>query len=148
MKVIFLKDVKGQGKKDEIKEVKDGYAKNFLIKGGYAVAANTGSLNKLDKELKQREDNENKLIEQMKEFKNEIEKLTLEFKAQTGSQDKMFGQISIKQIVKELNDKNIKIDKTKILLDHPITTLGMHDIKIELHKKVIANLKIKVSKGK
>lgn len=148
MKVIFLKDVKGQGKKDEIKEVKDGYAKNFLIKGGYAVAANTGSLNKLDKELKQREDNENKLIEQMKEFKNEIEKLTLEFKVQTGSQDKMFGQISIKQIVKELNDKNIKIDKTKILLDHPITTLGMHDIKIELHKKVIANLKIKVSKGK
>ena len=148
MKVIFLKDVKGQGKKDEIKEVKDGYAKNFLIKGGYAVAANTGSLNKLDKELKQREDNENKLIEQMKEFKNEIEKLTLEFKVQTGSQDKMFGQISIKQIVKELNDKNIKIDKTKILLDHPITTLGIHDIKIELHKKVIANLKIKVSKGK
>ena len=148
MKVIFVKDVKGQGKKDEIKEVKDGYAKNFLIKGGYAVAANTGSLNKLDKELKQREDNENKLIEQMKEFKNEIEKLTLEFKVQTGSQDKMFGQISIKQIVKELNDKNIKIDKTKILLDHPITTLGMHDIKIELHKKVIANLKIKVSKGK
>lgn len=148
MKVIFLKDVKGQGKKDEIKEVKDGYAKNFLIKGGYAVAANTGSLNKLDKELKQREDNENKLIEQMKEFKNEIEKLTLDFKVQTGSQDKMFGQISIKQIVKELNDKNIKINKTKILLDHPITTLGMHDIKIELHKKVIANLKIKVSKGK
>lgn len=148
MKVIFLKDVKGQGKKDEIKEVKDGYAKNFLIKGGYAVAANTGSLNKLDKELKQREDNENKLIEQMKEFKNEIERLTLEFKVQTGSQDKMFGQISIKQIVKELNDKNIKIDKTKILLDYPITTLGMHDIKIELHKKVIANLKIKVSKGK
>ena len=148
MKVIFLKDVKGQGKKDEIKEVKDGYAKNFLIKGGYAVAANTGSLNKLDKELKQREDNENKLIEQMKELKKEIEKLTIDFKVQTGAQDKMFGQISIKQIVKELNDKNIKIDKTKILLDHPITTLGMHDIKIELHKKVIANLKIKVSKGK
>lgn len=148
MKVIFLKDVKGQGKKDEIKEVKDGYAKNFLIKGGYAVAANTGSLNKLDKELKLREDKENELIEQMKKLKQEIEKLTIEFKVQTGAQDKMFGQISIKQIVNELNNKNIKIDKTKILLDHPITTLGMNDIKIELHKKVEANLKIKVSKGK
>ena len=148
MKVIFLKDVKGQGKKDEIKEVKDGYAKNFLIKCGYAVAANTGSLNRLDKELKTRELKENELIKEMEELKKQIEKITLSFNVQTGSLDKMFGQISIKQIVKELNEKNIKIDKTKILLDHPITTLGTHDIKIELHKKVIANLKINVSKGK
>ncbi len=146
MKIIFLKDVKGQGKKDEIKEVSDGYAKNYLIKNRYAVPANTNTLKNLNNELEKRKEEEAKEIEKCKELKSELEKVVLEFKVKTGKEDMMFGQISIKQIKEQLSKKGYKIDKTKILLDHSITSLGMHNVEIELHKKVSAIIKVKVSK--
>ena len=146
MKVIFLKDVKGQGKKDDIKEVSDGYAKNFLIKGGYAVPANTNTLKKLNNSLETRRLEENLLIGECEKIKKELEKTKINFKVKTGSKDMMFGKISVKQIKEELKKLGYNIDKTQILLDHPITSLGTHDIEIELHKKVKAVVKIIVSK--
>lgn len=146
MKVIFLKDVKGQGKKDEIKEVSDGYAKNFLIKGGYAVPANTSTLKKLNNDLETRRLENNLLIKECEKIKDELEKIKIEFKVKTGKQDMMFGQISIKQIKKELEIKGFNIDKTQILLEHPIMSLGTHNVEIELHKEVKAVLKVIVSK--
>ena len=146
MKVIFKKDVKGQGKRDEIKEVSDGYATNFLIKKGLAVQATESNLKKLNNEIQTRKLENNLLVGEMKELKKEIEKLTLKFKAKKGAGDKMFGQISVKQIKKELENQGYNIDKTKILLDHPITCLGMHNVDIELHKEVTAVLKVNVSK--
>lgn len=146
MKVIFKRDVKGQGKKDEIKEVSDGYATNFLIKKGLAVQATNSNLKKLNNEIETRNLENNLLVGKMKELKKQIEKITLKFKSKTGSGDKMFGQISIKQIKKELENHGYNIDKTKILLDHPITCLGTHNVEIELHKEVIAILKVNVSK--
>lgn len=146
MKVIFLKDVKGQGKKNEIKEVADGYGKNFLIKNGYAVLANSSNLDKVQKKYAMEKLEENLLIKDMKVLKNTLEKLTLTFKAQTGNQDMMFGTISTKQIKKELEKLGYKIDKNKIILDHSITSLGTHNVAIELHKEVIAIIKIKVVK--
>lgn len=146
MKVIFIKDVKGQGKKDEIKEVKDGYAKNFLIKLGYAVPANTNTMNKLNKDLENRKQKEDELIDECNKIKTKIEKEIIFFKVKTGKQDMMFGQISIKQIKEELSKLNYKVDKTQILLDHPITSLGTHSVEIELHKKVKAILKVQVVK--
>ena len=145
MKVIFIKDVKGQGKKEEIKEVKDGYAMNFLIKKGYAVPANTSTIKDLNVNQETRKLEESLLIKEMESLKKEIEKLTLEFKVKTGASDKMFGQISIKQIKEELTNKGYNIDKTKIKIDHPIMSLGTHNVEIELHKKVIAVLKVKVA---
>lgn len=88
----------------------------------------------------------NLLVGEMENLKKEIEKLILKFKVKTGAGDKMFGQISVKQIKKELENNGYNIDKTKILLDHPITCLGMHNVDIELHKEVTAVLKINVSK--
>ena len=82
----------------------------------------------------------------MKDLKEELESKTFNFKVQTGKQDMMFGSISIKQIKKELNNQGYNIDKTKIIIDHPITSLGTHNIKIELHKEVIATIKINVMK--
>lgn len=146
MKVIFLKDVKGQGKKDEVKEVSDGYAKNFLIKNKYAVPANQNTLRKLNNSLEERRLEENLLIGECEQLKKQLEKEKITFKVKTGKQDMMFGQISIKQIKEELGKLGYKIDKTQILLENPITSLGYHNVKIELHKKVIANLKINVGK--
>lgn len=146
MKIIFLKDVKGQGKKNEIKEVKDGYAKNFLIKNGYALPATDNNFNKVKKEVQKNALEENLLIKDMEIVKKKLEKENITFKVRTGEQDKMFGKISSKQIKKELNDKGYKIEKTDIKLDHDIVNLGTHNVDIELHKKVIAQIKVKVVK--
>lgn len=146
MKVIFLKDVKGQGKKNEIKEVKDGYAKNFLIKNVYAIQATNQNFNKVQKDVAEQALEENLLIKDLEIVKTKLEKEKLVFKASTGKQDMMFGKISVKQIKKELNDRGYKLEKTQIKLDHDITSLGTHNVEIELHKKVIANIKVNVIK--
>lgn len=146
MKVIFIKDVKGQGKKNEIKEVKDGYGQNFLIKNGYAVLATQTNIEKLNKKLTEDRLEESLLIKEMESLKEKLEKEKFTFKVITGKQDMMFGKISTKQIKEELNKKGYKIEKTQIKLDNPITSLGFHNVNIELHKKVIATIKINVIK--
>lgn len=146
MKVIFIKDVKGQGKKNEIKEVKDGYAQNFLIKNGYALPATDSNFGKIQKQVVENALEESLLIKDIKLIKEKLEKEKIIFKVKTGNQDKMFGKISTKQIKKELNDKGYQLDKTSIKLDNDITTLGIHNVAIELHKKVIATIKINVVK--
>lgn len=146
MKVIFLKDVKGQGKKNEVKEVKDGYAQNFLIKNGYAVKADSANVEKVKTQVSTAALEENLLIKDMESLKQKLEKEKFIFKVQTGKQDMMFGQISSKQIKKYLDEKGYIVSKTQIKMDHPIMSLGTHMIEIELHKKVIATIKIIVEK--
>lgn len=147
MKVIFLKDVKGQGKKNEIKEVSDGYAMNFLIKKNLALVATPTNLNKLNRSLSEAALEESLKIKDMKDLKTELEKQTIIFQVQTGEQDRMFGQISSKQIKKELTNLGYVLDKNAIHMDHPIMSLGFHNVEVELHKEVKAALKIKVVKG-
>ena len=142
MKVIFLKDVKGQGKKDDIKEVKDGYAENFLIKNGYAIKYSSRSKEILDNQIEDRNEKEKELIKECEEIKKKLESKTYTFKVKSGKDGKVFGSVSSKMISDELNKLGFKIDKKKILLDGALTTLGYHNVKIELHKKVIAEIKI------
>lgn len=146
MKVIFIKDVKGQGKKDEIKEVKDGYAQNFLIKNGYAIKASDSNMVKFNNQKNIEQLEENLLVREMEDVKKKLEKESFEIKVKTGKQDMMFGAVSVKQIKELLSEKGYKIDKTKISVDHQITSLGVHNVNIELHKNVIATIKIKVTK--
>ena len=145
MKIILLKDVKKQGKSGDILEVKDGYG-NFLISKGDAVVATKVSVNILDKENKEREANELLNIKKCEELKTKLEKTNISFKVKTGAQDKVFGSISPKQIVDELKKLGFDINKTQIKLDVPLRTLGTHIVHIELHKKVTANINIKLEK--
>ena len=145
MKIILLKDVKKQGKSGDLREVKDGYG-NFLISKGDAVVATKVSVNILDKENKEREANELLNIKKCEEIKNKLEKECISFKVKTGVQDKVFGSISSKQIVDELKKFGFDINKTQIKLDTPLSSLGTHIVHVELHKKVIADIKVKLEK--
>lgn len=146
MKVIFIKDLKGQGKKGDIKNVKDGYGMNFLIKNGYAVIANEGNVKHQETLNLKKQLEENEKINEANKLKNLIEKQTLKFYVKTGAADKVFGTISSKQIAAELKNKNIIIDKKLIDKDMNINCLGTHIVKINLHKSVVAELKVELKK--
>lgn len=145
MEVIFIKDLKNQGKKGEIKEVKDGYAKNFLIKNGYAVMKNEKSLSELKRSL----NNEKKLDEENRikanKLKENLEKEIYRFKVKTGENDKVFGSVSIKQIKEKLDEK-YDISKNQIMLDNPLTSLGYHKVCINLCKDINAIINIELTK--
>lgn len=146
MKVILLQDVKKQGKKDQIINVSDGYANNFLIKNGLAVPATETSKKILNKELEKRKQEEAELIEQCKEISKQLEKVNLIIKVKTGENDKVFGNVSSKQINEELKKLGFNIDKKKIIMDHPIDVLGTHIVNIQLHKKVEGQIKVILKK--
>ena len=145
MKIILLKDIKKQGKKNDILTVKDGYG-SFLINKGDAVLATENSLNRLNREINDSKLLEEETIKKCEQLKTRIEKLVISFKVKTGSNDKVFGSVSAKQIVEELKGKGFDIDKKQIKLDGSISSLGFHNVNIELHKKVIAKLKIELKK--
>ena len=146
MKVIFIKDLRGQGKRGEIKEVKDGYADNFLIKNGYAKKLTEHNYNEYLETKKEEKELDDKLRKEALKLKELLSKLEIKFKVKTGAQDKVFGSISTKQIKDELEKNNISIDKKQIELDSSISSLGYHDVKIVLYKDIIGVLKIKLEK--
>ncbi len=141
MKVIFLQDVKGQGKKGEIKEVSDGYAINFLIKKGYAIKQTEGSLNKLKEENEKNRELDLKKREEAKLMKEKLEKITLNFRVKSSKDSRMFGSISTKQIKEELQKQGFSIDKKQIE-SKTINSLGMHIVTITLYKDIVCNLKV------
>lgn len=146
MEVIFIKDLKNKGKKGQIKNVKDGYAQNFLIKNGYAVVKTKENLSKLEHEKakKAEEDKSNK--QQAEELKQKLEKVVLEFKVKTGEGDKVFGSISQKQIKDELQAQGFKIEKNQIDNSKQISNLGFHNVDITLYAGITGTIKVHLVK--
>lgn len=142
MKVILLTDVKKQGKKNDIIEVKDGYAKNFLIKNGFAVPLTKKSTEILNDELDKRLENEKKLILEYQKIRDQLENKELVFKVKTGEKNKVFGSVSSKQISEKLEQEGFKIDRKNIILKEQINTLGTTEVKINLHKTVQFKIRV------
>lgn len=145
MKIILIEDVKGTGKKDQVKEVKDGFG-NFLVKNKQAVPYTEKSKEVLSNQLEDRRNKEQQDIKECQILKDKLEKTEVKIKVKTGTYGKVFGSISSKQISEELKKININIDK-KIIETNNINTLGSHIVKINLHKKVTAELKVILEDG-
>lgn len=145
MKVILLKDVKGTGKKGEIKEVSDGYARNFLLKKGVAVEANQANMKELDEKSKSKERKALIEYEEAVLLGKQMENVNIQIEVKSGEGGRLFGSITSKEIAEQLKkQKNIDIDKRKILMDEPIRTLGSTLVEIKLHQKVTTTIRVDV----
>lgn len=146
MKVILKEDIKSLGKQGEIVDVSDGYARNFILKKGKGVEANSKNLN----DLKLQKANEAKIAQQQYEAAQElgkkIEAGKIEMSIKTGEGGKAFGSIASKEIAAEVKEQmGLGIDKKKIQLKEAIKTLGTHEVPVKLHPKVTAALKVIVT---
>jgi len=145
MKVILLSDVKNVGKKGEVKQVADGYGRNYLVKNGLAVEATKKSMEILTKQKADEAAREAEMKEEAIELKNKLEKMTISFKVKAGSDGKMFGSVSNAKIAETLaKDYQIQVDKGKFVDNGNITELGMHKVRVELFKGVVATLNINI----
>ena len=145
MKVILLEDVKALGKKGEVVEVNDGYARNFLLKTKKGVEATNKNLN----DLKLQRANEDKIaqenLEKAQELGKKLSAGKVELTIKTGEGGKVFGSVSSKEIAQAVEEQmGLKIDKKKIQLKDQIKSLGMHNVPVKLHPKVTAELKVSV----
>ena len=145
MKVILKENIKGVGKKDEVINASDGYARNFLLPKNLAVEANEANLNKLKNKKDSESFKKNQEFEEAKKLAEKMEKVRLHFKVKTGENGKVFGGVSSKEIADQLEKEyNFKVDKKKIELKDTIKTIGITKVKVKLYEGVIANVNVEV----
>ncbi len=146
MKVILLNDVKGSGKKGEIVNISDGYARNFLLPKKLAKEATPGAINELENAKKAMQ---HKLDEEIKKAKKSAEILNgkpVKLVAKAGEEGRLFGSITAKEIVTEIKKiYDISIDKRKIFLKNEIKSLGTYEIEVKLHNGITAKMKVFVT---
>lgn len=145
MKVIFKADIKGVGKKDDVINASDGYARNFLFPKNLAVEANNTNMSKLKSKNDANQFRKDQEKEAAKEIAKKLEQISLKMQVKAGENGKIFGGVSSKEIAECLEKQhNIKVDKKKINLKETIKTLGIRTIEIKLYEGVIGNLKVEV----
>lgn len=140
MKIILLKDIKSVGKKFDVKEVKDGYGRNFLLARGLAETATKDALNKLETQKKIWEAEHQKLVEQLKIGAKSLEGIEFNFKMKVGEKGEAFGSVSRKDIELELAKHGYK--NLKIELEKPVKTIGEHAVTVDLGEGIKAKLKV------
>ena len=145
MKVILTQDVKGVGKKDQILEVNDGYARNFLIPKKLGVQASTANIALLKSKQDSRDFKRQEDKKEAEQIKEKLEKIRLDIKVKSGENGKIFGGVTSKEISDVLKDKySINIDKKKIELKETIKTVGITTVDIKLFEGVIGKVKVNV----
>jgi len=146
MKVILLEDVKNVGKKGALINAKDGYARNFLFPKNLAIEATPTNLRNLENARKHQEDKEKEIFEEAKKLEEELMKVTIVLKSKAGENGKLFGSITTKEIAENLEaEKGISIDKRKFELEESIKSVGEYSVKVRLHPKVVAKIKVIVT---
>uniref|UniRef100_A0A7C3MJV1 Large ribosomal subunit protein bL9 n=1 Tax=Dictyoglomus thermophilum TaxID=14 RepID=A0A7C3MJV1_DICTH len=149
IKVMLLKDVDNLGKKGDVINVSDGYARNYLLPKGLAREVNEGLLENLKLQEISKKKKEEKLIEKFRKEKELLEKNTYVVKAKVGETGKLFGSITSKDVADIINEKlKLGIDKKQVELDEPIKSLGEYEVTIKLHPQVVAKAKIIVEAEK
>lgn len=145
MKVILKQDIKGVGKKDQIINANDGYARNYLFPKNLAVPADKGNLTNLESKKSSLAHKKELEKEEAKQVAKKIEGILLKLQVKSGENGKIFGSITSKEIADNLEKQyKIKVDKKKIALSEPIKILGVFNIEIKLYDDVIAKLKLNV----
>ena len=145
MKVILLQDIKGVGKKDEIINASDGYARNFLFPKKMAIPADEGNMARLQSKKDSQEYKKELERKDAKQVKSKIENIVLEIKVKAGENGKIFGGVTSKEISEELKNKyNIQVDKKKIMLKETIKTLGRFNIEIKLYENIVSKLVLEI----
>jgi len=144
MKVIFLDDVTTVGRRGEVRDVSDGYARNFLLPKRLAMPATAGNLKNLDHIRKQQDAKADRIRGQAESLKARIEALTCEERRQASEEGKLFGSVTAQDLVDFLEGHGVKVERRRILLDDPIKALGETTVGVRLHPEVTAQLRVSV----
>ena len=145
MKVILLENIKGVGKKDEVINASDGYARNYLLPKNLAVEANSENMSKLKSKNESKEYKKSVEKEEAEKIANKLKGILLKMPVKTGENGKIFGSITAKEIADSLSKQyNIQVDKKKIDLKEPIKTLGGFSVNIKLYEGVVGKLKVEM----
>ena len=146
MKVILREDIKRLGKASEVVEVKDGYARNYLIPRNLAVRADAGHMRQLEHEKKLLSDKKEKLLKEANKLSEKISKASCIISVQAGEEDKLFGSVTAMDIAESLGKEGVEIDKKNILLEEPIKSLGVFVVPVRVAPELEAKLKVWVVK--
>lgn len=144
MKIILLQDVKGQGKKNDLLEVNDGYARNFLIKKGLAVEATATRINELNQRKNADAYHKEEELKAMRALAKEIDGKTFGLKIKVGQTGKVFGSVTAADVSEGLKEAGYDIDKKKIVLESPIKTVGVYQLVLKLAEGVSAKINVEV----
>ncbi|HEY5039935.1 MAG TPA: 50S ribosomal protein L9 [bacterium] len=146
MKVLLKQDVKKIGKKGELLEVKEGYARNFLIPNGLAIEAIGGAMKQVEEQNKAKERHKAKEKGEASALADKMQKVSIVLKHKAGEEGRLFGSITAAEIADALKPKGFEVDKKKIVLEEPIRLVGQYSVKLKLHPEVIATLSVTVEK--
>lgn len=144
MQVILKAKVKGVGNAGEVKDVSDGYARNYLLPRGLAVIADANAIKALEQQQQLAEKRDERELASSQNLKEKIENLNLKYQVKAGEGGRLFGSVTGKDIADEMARMGIKVDRRKIILAEPIRQLGNYEIEIRLHPQVTAILKLSI----
>ena len=147
MKIILPQDYEKLGKAYDQVEVKDGYARNFLIPKGIAIRATKNNIRMIEEKLNLQKRREEKKLKQAQALAEKLKKLSITIPVQVGEEDKVYGSVTSQEIAVSLKEKGFEIDKRQILLEEPIKALGIYDVPIKLHPEVTGYVKLWVIKS-